>query len=356
VFITRGVWNQYELDVNFANDTVSAFYDGVAVLQGASFTTTGTNLDLVAFYSQQGATTDQAFFDNLSITTTAVPEPGTLVLLLGAGALVVAMRRPTKFLNRRAALLVLVGLAPLASADITYTDGFEGSSFNPFWTVGQMTGTVSLSTNEAHSGTQSAEFASAPGAQRFLTLSHTFSSPMTGTASVWFYDNAPGQQTLYEQLQLFTAGQNVGYANVGTQDFDAFCYAAGLATAYGEVGPNANCGLFPQEETTDVARTTGWHLLSITMGPSATSVSIDGAQMFSYAGSFTFDTVQIDVQGPAFRPDTVAYFDDFSIMASSVPEPGTLVSVFLSLIAFAGYLYPKWSATAPPVMRSNSTR
>jgi hypothetical protein len=154
-------------------------------------------------------------------------------------------------------LIALGGLAPLASADITYTDGFEGSSFNPFWTVGQVTGTVSLSTNEAHSGTQSAEFASGDGADRFLTLTHSFASPMTGTASVWFYDNAPGQQTLYEQLQLFTVGQGVGFASVGTMDFDAFCYEASIDTLSGTVGPNANCGIYPQQSTTDVSRTVG---------------------------------------------------------------------------------------------------
>ncbi len=233
-------------------------------------------------------------------------------------------------------LIIALGvLTPLAPAGtITYTDGFEGSSFNPFWTVGQVTGTVSLSTNQAHSGTQSAEFASGDGAGRFLTLTHTFSSAMTGTASVWFYDSAPGQQTLYEQLRLYTASAYpLGLTLVGTQDFDAFCYAASIDTSSGTVGPNANCGIYPQQSTTNISRTLGWHLLSITMGPSATSVWIDGAQMFGITGSYTFDTVQIDVQGPVWRPDTVAYFDDFSITATTTtPEPGTLGLLSLALL------------------------
>ncbi|MGD0200492.1 MAG: PEP-CTERM sorting domain-containing protein [Bryobacteraceae bacterium] len=92
VSITRGVWNQYELEVSFLNDTVSAFYDGAPVLQGASFSSTGTTLGLVAFYSQAGATTDQGFFDNLSITA-SVPEPATFVSLLGAAVFLLVMRR-----------------------------------------------------------------------------------------------------------------------------------------------------------------------------------------------------------------------------------------------------------------------
>ncbi len=85
VDITRGVWNQYMLQVNFINDTVSAFYNGAPVLSGAAFSPTGTTLDFVAFYSQTGATSDEAFFDNLSVAT--VPEPDTFALLLGAGVL-----------------------------------------------------------------------------------------------------------------------------------------------------------------------------------------------------------------------------------------------------------------------------
>ncbi len=83
VSITRGVWKHYELVVNFLNDTVSAFYDGAPVLQGASFSSTGTTLNFVAFYSQAGALagTDQAFFDNLSVTT-SVP-PGAIIYQTG---------------------------------------------------------------------------------------------------------------------------------------------------------------------------------------------------------------------------------------------------------------------------------
>jgi hypothetical protein len=164
-------------------------------------------------------------------------------------------------------------------------------------------------------------------------LTHTFPTPMTGTASVYFYDVAPGQQTLYQLLRLYDSAKYPnGAGQVGTQDFDAFCYSAQV----GNMGPNANCGVFPQQTTTNVARTAGWHLLSITMGTSATSISIDGSLVYSLAGAFTFDTVQLDMQGPAFRPNTVAYFDDFSLTATTAtPEPATFVVVILALLCGA---------------------
>jgi hypothetical protein len=211
----------------------------------------------------------------------------------------------------------MAGLAPGARGDtVSYSDGFEGSSFNPFWTLTQQLGTITLSTDEAFTGTQSAKFTSESGGQRNLFLTHTFSSELVGTASVYFFDDAPDQETLYEKLVL-TDSATGATASVGTQDFDAFCYSA----AIGALGPNANCGDFPQETTTDVMRTEGWHLLSITLGLNDSSISIDGSQVFSLPGDFSFDTVQLEMFGPGFRPDTVAYFDDFSLNANTIPEP-----------------------------------
>jgi hypothetical protein len=76
VSITRGVWNHYELDVNFIDDTVSAFYNGAPVLQGAAFSQTGTTLMGYQFYAQGGSPlvgTDSGYFDNLSATASATP-------------------------------------------------------------------------------------------------------------------------------------------------------------------------------------------------------------------------------------------------------------------------------------------
>jgi hypothetical protein len=238
-------------------------------------------------------------------------------------------------------LLSVAELAPWARGDtFTFTDGFEGTSFNPFWTLTQQLGTITLSTDETFTGSQSAKFTAGSGGQRNLFLTHTFSSEMVGTVSVYFFDAAPGEQTLYEKLSL-SDSQNGTDANVGTQDFDAFCYSA----AIGAAGPNANCGQFPQESTTDVMRTEGWHLLSITAGLTDSFISIDGNQVFNLPGPFTFDTVQLEMFGPGFRPNAVAYFDDFSITSSTVPEPRNLgwvmPALFFGGLAFHTYVRKK---------------
>ena len=46
VSITRGVWNNYKLQVHLINDTVSGFYNGAPVLQDAPFSSTCTTLGL----------------------------------------------------------------------------------------------------------------------------------------------------------------------------------------------------------------------------------------------------------------------------------------------------------------------
>jgi hypothetical protein len=83
VSITRGVWNNYKLEVNFFNDTVSAFYNGATVLQGASFSSTGTTLGFYAFYAQGAFPgTDSGYFDNLSVTVSpATPAQMVAVLI-----------------------------------------------------------------------------------------------------------------------------------------------------------------------------------------------------------------------------------------------------------------------------------
>ena len=136
---------------------------------------------------------------------------------------------------------------------------------------------------------------------------------MKGTFSIWFYDVAPGQETQYEQLQLFNSATS-DYASVGTQDFDAFCYEAQLynANTQKRQGPNQNCGIYPQTSTTNVRRTPGWHNLSIFVAGNSITLAIDGQAVFTTAGSYSYDTVMLFQSGPYWRPDTYSYWDDFA--------------------------------------------
>jgi len=60
-----------------------------------------------------------------------------------------------------------------------------------------------------------------------MHATHYLKPRTSGTFTVWFYDVAPGQETLYESITLndSISGWSAG---IGTQDFDAHCYATAL--------------------------------------------------------------------------------------------------------------------------------
>ena len=71
VYVTRGVWNHYELNVNFINNTVNAVYNSTPLVQNVSFSSASSTLGLYAFYAQPFASTDVGYFDNFSVTASA---------------------------------------------------------------------------------------------------------------------------------------------------------------------------------------------------------------------------------------------------------------------------------------------
>jgi hypothetical protein len=160
-----------------------------------------------------------------------------------------------------------------------------------------------------------------------MDLTHTFSQSMQGDVSLWFYDVAPGSQTLYDRLVL--SNPLTGWSSmVSVEDYDAYCYHAALGNGQVGYGPNANCGIYPNTGTTDVPRTQGWHEFGIDYGPGGATLSIDGSPVFAIAGNYSFTQVDFSVFGPYWRPNTVAYVDDFNInaySATTTPEPSTLL-------------------------------
>jgi hypothetical protein len=192
-----------------------------------------------------------------------------------------------------------------------FVDSFEGTEiYTPFWGISFEYGAVGLSAEKAYAGSHSLKFASASGGQRNMNAVHQYAHPTKGSVSIAFFDAAPGQETLYEQVILANSTNASDSVVVGTQDFDANCY---MATAgNGKLGPNANCGFYPQLSTTAVKRTLGWHVFTITYGASVVSISIDGSVVFSAPLNYQFDTIYLRVSGPYWRPNTVAYFDNVS--------------------------------------------
>ena len=143
-----------------------------------------------------------------------------------------------------------------------------------------------------------------------------FGTPTKGSVGVYLYDTAPGQETLYENLVLSNSSQPSLAASIGTQDFDAYCYEADFSDKAGKAyGQNASCGRYPQVSTTSVTRTLGWHYLNIIFRPGSVAFYIDGGPaLFTVSGDYSFDTIDLKVSGPSWRPNTVAYFDSFSFV------------------------------------------
>ena len=143
-----------------------------------------------------------------------------------------------------------------------------------------------------------------------LTATHKFPKPTKGTVSVTYYDSAPGQETLYQNMVLSDSRNPNNSSGVGTQDFDAQCYTANVAS--GTQGPNASCGIYPQLTTTPINRTLGWHVFSISYDEDSVSIAIDGIVIFTGKGDYYFDTVQLTSAGPGWRPAGLCYYDNFS--------------------------------------------
>jgi len=208
-------------------------------------------------------------------------------------------------------LLPLLGSARAYGLPIPYASSFEENLF-PFWTKTTVFGSISRTADVAYDGTHALKFQSASGGDRKIAIQHRFVNPTKGTVSIAFYDAAPGQETLYEQLSIANSMVPGSLVAVGTMDFDSNCYTAYMVSASGQtIGPNANCGIYPQESTTPVKRIAGWHVLTISVGQSATEIAIDGQIVFA-GPVYSFDTIRFQVSGPSWRPDTTAYIDSFS--------------------------------------------
>jgi len=114
--------------------------------------------------------------------------------------------------------VLLMSFIGTASADpISVVDGFEGTQLDPYWTIySQDYGSVSLSADQSYSGQQSLKLSALQSyiftPARNVYLGHHYNQLQEGSVSVWFYDTAPGQETLYSHIYLtrgcFASGGN----------------------------------------------------------------------------------------------------------------------------------------------------
>lgn len=89
----RGTWDTYAVELNYATRLYSVFLNGVQIGDAQAIATGADNgigdVDFLAW--TRG--TDSAYFDNLSITTNAVPEPAMLSMVGMTGLLLGRRRR-----------------------------------------------------------------------------------------------------------------------------------------------------------------------------------------------------------------------------------------------------------------------
>lgn len=161
--------------------------------------------------------------------------------------------------------------------------------------------------------------------QKTLVLQHQFASPVQTDFSVWFYDS---NQTYYNFLRLENSSGTPS-AFVGTQDFDPTYYEAALDTSSGRFGPQGFCalGLDCGEVPTNVRRTVGWHKLEINVGTSNFVILIDGSQVLSVPGRYTFNVVSLELFGPESAAATY-YFDDFSLTPAGCQVNANDINLF----------------------------
>jgi hypothetical protein len=92
VFLTRGVWNAFELDADFSAQTVSAYYNGVS-LGSTAFANPATDILFAGAALNSSPGTDTVYFDNFSVTSdTGVPEPATVSFVVSGFALLLLGR------------------------------------------------------------------------------------------------------------------------------------------------------------------------------------------------------------------------------------------------------------------------
>ena len=204
VSITRGVWSHYELDVNFSNDTVSALYNGVSILQGASFSSTGTTLDAYAFYAQGASPlvgTDSGYFDNLSVTASASSSANLV-------SIAVTPTGPT----------IPLGTTLQLTATGTYGDG----------STQNLTGAVNWSSSNTAIATISASGLVTGVSAGSSTITAT-SGLVTGTTGLTVVSSTQGSAT----LTITTSG--TGSGTVSSSPAGTSCGSACLSFAAGTV-------------------------------------------------------------------------------------------------------------------------
>jgi hypothetical protein len=241
---------------------------------------------------------------------------------------------------------ILIGVGRASGGGITYTDGFEAPTLNPFWSTYSQSGSIALSTAQAHSGEQSVQFTSSAGSEnKSIELSHTFSTPIYGVTSVWVLDTGAGAASS-NYISFLISNSNLNFtAVIGTYDYGFAGGGPGRGDQY-----DFSDSPFAGATATGIERSLAWHQFSFVDTPQSLSIMVDGVTVYTRAGAggTPLDQVVLEMSGPSWRPGWVSYFDDFSFSQASVPEPSTLTLAGVSICVL---LASAWHRRRRPVVR-----
>jgi hypothetical protein len=227
-----------------------------------------------------------------------------------------------KLISSITGMMVFTASLLHAQDPVTFTDDFEGTALNPFWSTVLVSGTITFpSSAQVHSGTQSLQVNSINTVEnKWIRLRHTFNQPQYGQVSIWVYDSGADLVSgNYISLNLMndTLGK---YLSIGTMDYD--------------LGPD-NGGHYyyhawdsQQQVNTPIDRTLAWHQFTIIANQNYVALFIDGQNIYNGPGGIPFETIEFNVFGPSWRPAMTVYFDDFKFSSAVAKDIATFMDDF----------------------------
>jgi hypothetical protein len=190
-------------------------------------------------------------------------------------------------------LFLLAGLTLWVAAPATaavFSDGFEGTSINSFWTLSGP-GSATLTTAAAHSGAQSLLLTASPNFPWNIGLFHDFGSRESGSVSV-YVQTGPDCCSSAAILEIWDP---VGGGDVAIERLPDGSFLARV------IGPG-------EVDFPFSGGSPGWHRIEIDTNSGGVTFGFDGVAVFTNSSVTGFRDVSLGEYG---APGGGEYFDDF---------------------------------------------